>query len=41
MWHICDWGGAKPDVVQEDKEFLEQKKKLGDLEHYLSQASKK
>ncbi|KAG1339016.1 sorting nexin 2B [Cocos nucifera] len=35
-----DWGGAKPPVVEEDKEFLERKYKMQDLEQQLSTASK-
>ncbi|KAF8396983.1 hypothetical protein HHK36_018621 [Tetracentron sinense] len=34
-----DWGGSKPPVVEEDKEFLEKKEKLQDLEEQLSNAS--
>ncbi|KAF8402560.1 hypothetical protein HHK36_010646 [Tetracentron sinense] len=34
-----DWGGSKPPVVEEDKEFLEKKEKLQDLEQELSNAS--
>ncbi|KAF6152666.1 hypothetical protein GIB67_008103 [Kingdonia uniflora] len=34
-----DWGGVKPQVVEEDKEFLEKKEKLQDLEQQLSNAS--
>ncbi|KAF8397195.1 hypothetical protein HHK36_016102 [Tetracentron sinense] len=34
-----DWGGSKPSVVEEDKEFLEKKEKLQDLEQHLSNAS--
>ncbi|XP_008809960.2 LOW QUALITY PROTEIN: sorting nexin 2A-like [Phoenix dactylifera] len=34
-----DWGGAKPPVVEEDKEFLERKEKMQDLEQQLSTAS--
>lgn len=34
-----DWGGAKPQLVEEDKEFLEKKDKLQDLEQQLSNAS--
>ncbi|XP_077216303.1 sorting nexin 2A-like [Tasmannia lanceolata] len=34
-----DWGGFKPPVVEEDKEFLEKKEKLQDLEQQLSNAS--
>ncbi|XP_006828139.2 sorting nexin 2A [Amborella trichopoda] len=34
-----DWGGSKPPVVEEDKEFMEKKEKLRDLEQQLSAAS--
>ncbi|KAJ4839806.1 Sorting nexin 2A [Turnera subulata] len=34
-----DWGGARPPVVEEDKEFLEKKEKMQDLEVQLSNAS--
>ncbi|KAL5720907.1 Sorting nexin 2A [Ranunculus cassubicifolius] len=34
-----DWGGSKPQLVEEDKEFLEKKEKLQDLEQQLSNAS--
>lgn len=34
-----DWGGAKPAVVEEDKDFLERKEKLQDFEHQLSSVS--
>ncbi|KAJ4978084.1 hypothetical protein NE237_008864 [Protea cynaroides] len=34
-----DWVGSKPSVVEEDKEFLEKKEKLQDLEQQLSNAS--
>jgi hypothetical protein len=34
-----DWGGSKPAIIEEDKEFLEKKEKLQDLEHHLSDAS--
>lgn len=34
-----DWGGVKPLFVEEDKDFLEKKEKLQDLEHELSDAS--
>ncbi|KAJ0979284.1 hypothetical protein J5N97_014758 [Dioscorea zingiberensis] len=34
-----DWGGAKPQVVEEDKEFLERKEKVQNLEQQLSTAS--
>ncbi|KAL9316211.1 hypothetical protein ACSQ67_017212 [Phaseolus vulgaris] len=33
-----DWGGSKPLVVEEDKEFMERKDKLVDFEHHLSNA---
>lgn len=34
-----DWGGTKPPVVEEDKEFLEKRKKLQDFEEELSNVS--
>ncbi|XP_068634371.1 sorting nexin 2B-like [Aristolochia californica] len=34
-----DWGGTRPPVVEEDKEFLEKKEKMQDLELQLSNAS--
>ncbi|KAK9282855.1 hypothetical protein L1049_011079 [Liquidambar formosana] len=34
-----DWGGAKPPVVEEDKEFLEKKEKLLDFEQQISNVS--
>lgn len=34
-----DWGGAKPAVVEEDKEFLEKKERMQDLEQQLTNAS--
>ena len=34
-----DWGGTKPPVVEEDKEFLEKKEQLNDLEQQLSNMS--
>jgi len=34
-----DWGGSKPLVVEEDKEFMERKDKLVDFEHHLSNVS--
>ncbi|CAN6810257.1 sorting nexin 2B-like [Brassica napus] len=34
-----DWGGAKPAVVEEDKEFLERKEKMHDLEKEIINAS--
>ncbi|KAK9127325.1 hypothetical protein Syun_016122 [Stephania yunnanensis] len=34
-----DWGGSRPPVVEEDKEFLEKKERLHDLEQQLSNAS--
>ncbi|XP_075483462.1 sorting nexin 2A-like [Primulina tabacum] len=34
-----DWGGAKPAVVEEDKDFLERKEKLQNFEHQLSSVS--
>ncbi|XP_074561064.1 sorting nexin 2A-like [Curcuma longa] len=35
-----DWGGAKPLVVEEDKEFLERKVKVQDLEQQLTTSSR-
>lgn len=34
-----DWVGSKPPVVEEDKEFLEKKDRMHDLEQQLSNAS--
>ncbi|KAJ9145709.1 hypothetical protein P3X46_028058 [Hevea brasiliensis] len=34
-----DWGGSKPPVVEEDKEFLKKKERMHDLEQQLSNAS--
>ncbi|KAA8543697.1 hypothetical protein F0562_021557 [Nyssa sinensis] len=34
-----DWGASKPPVEEEDKEFLEKKEKLHDLEQQLNNAS--
>ncbi|KAK9279964.1 hypothetical protein L1049_013648 [Liquidambar formosana] len=34
-----DWGGSRPPVAEEDKEFLERKEKVQDLEQQLSNAS--
>lgn len=34
-----DWGGAKPPLVEEDKEFMDRKEKLQDIEHQLSNVS--
>ena len=34
-----DWGGSRPPVVEEDKEFLEKKERMNDLEQQLSIAS--
>lgn len=34
-----DWGGSKPAVVEEDKEFLEKKEKMLDLEREIVNAS--
>ncbi|XP_057817322.1 sorting nexin 2A isoform X1 [Cryptomeria japonica] len=36
-----DWRGAKPLVIEEDKDFLEKKEKLHELEYQLSQASQR
>ncbi|XP_031485231.1 sorting nexin 2B-like isoform X1 [Nymphaea colorata] len=34
-----DWGSSKPPIVEEDKEFLEKKEKMLDLEQQLSDTS--
>ncbi|PON85842.1 Vacuolar protein sorting-associated protein 17, Vps [Trema orientale] len=34
-----DWGGAKPPLVEEDKEFMEKKEKMHDLEQQLTSSS--
>jgi len=34
-----DWGGGRPPAVEEDREFLERKKKVQELEQQLSNAS--
>lgn len=34
-----DWGGSKPPLVEEDKEFMEKKEKMHELEQQLSNAS--
>lgn len=34
-----DWGGSKPPAVEEDKEFLEKKERMHDMEQQLSNAS--
>lgn len=34
-----DWGGSKPPVAEDDKEFIEKKEKMNDLEQQLSSAS--
>ncbi|EEF46032.1 sorting nexin 2B [Ricinus communis] len=34
-----DWSGSKPPVVEEDKEFLENRERMQDLEQQLSNAS--
>ncbi|XP_058110432.1 sorting nexin 2B-like isoform X2 [Magnolia sinica] len=34
-----DWGGVRPAIVEEDKEFLDRKEKMQDLEQQLSNAS--
>ncbi|XP_065880750.1 sorting nexin 2B-like [Euphorbia lathyris] len=34
-----DWGGSRPPVAEEDKEFLENKDRMHDLEQQLSNAS--
>ncbi|XP_047310445.1 sorting nexin 2B-like [Impatiens glandulifera] len=37
---VIDWGGSRPAVEEEDKEFLAKKEKLHTLEHQLNDASK-
>ncbi|KAK6145230.1 hypothetical protein DH2020_022050 [Rehmannia glutinosa] len=37
---VNDWGNSRPPVEEEDKEFLEKKEKLWDLEQQLTNASK-
>ncbi|CAI9770767.1 unnamed protein product [Fraxinus pennsylvanica] len=37
---VNDWGGSRQPVVEDDKEFLEKKEKLRDLEEQLTDASK-
>lgn len=37
---VNDWGNLRPPVEEEDKEFLEKKEKLWDLEQQLTNASK-
>lgn len=34
-----DWGGSRPPMVEEDKEFLEKKERVNDLEQQLTNAS--
>jgi len=34
-----DWGGSRPAVVEEDKEFLEKKEKIHELEQQINGAS--
>jgi len=34
-----DWGGSRPPVVEEDKEFLEKKERMNELEQQLTNAS--
>ena len=34
-----DWGGFRPPVVEEDKEFLEKKEKINELEQQITGAS--
>ncbi|KAK7321387.1 hypothetical protein VNO77_31990 [Canavalia gladiata] len=34
-----DWGGSKPAVVEEDKEFLEKKERIHELEQQINNAS--
>ena len=31
-----DWGGSRPSVVEEDKEFMEKKEKLNELEQQIN-----
>ncbi|EYU45693.1 hypothetical protein MIMGU_mgv1a003484mg [Erythranthe guttata] len=37
---VNDWGNSRPSVEEEDKDFLEKKEKLWDLEQQLTNASK-
>ncbi|CAA0842367.1 Sorting nexin 2B [Striga hermonthica] len=37
---VNDWGSSRPPVEEEDKEFLEKKEKLWELEQHLTNASK-
>lgn len=37
---VNDWGNVRPSVEEEDKEFLEKKEKMWDLEQQLTNASK-
>ena len=34
-----DWGGSRPSVVEEDKEFMEKKEKIQELEQQITGAS--
>ncbi|KHN46116.1 Sorting nexin 2B [Glycine soja] len=34
-----DWGGSRPSVVEEDKEFMEKKEKINELEQQINGAS--
>ncbi|KAK7276059.1 hypothetical protein RIF29_17191 [Crotalaria pallida] len=36
---VNDWGGTKPAVAEEDKEFLEKKESLQELEQHINSAS--
>lgn len=36
---VNDWGGSKPLVVEEDKEFLEKKESIQELEQHINNAS--
>lgn len=36
---VSDWGGVRPPLVEEDKEFLDKKQKLQDWEQQLTSAS--
>lgn len=37
---VHDWGSSRPPVEEEDKEFLEKKEKLHDMEQQLTNSSK-
>jgi hypothetical protein len=36
---VTDWGGVRPPLVEEDKEFLEKKQKMQEWEQQLSSTS--